>query len=43
MLETVGTQEYRLERAAALDRFAGVYGGDAAAEVAAHLAGAVPA
>jgi adenosine kinase len=42
-LETVGTQEYRIEPAAALDRFAGVYGADAAAEVAAHLAGAVPA
>jgi len=43
VLETVGTQEYRIEPSEALDRFAGVYGPDAAAEVAAHLVGAVPA
>ncbi len=42
-LETVGTQEYRIEPAAALDRFTEAYGADAAADVAAHLTGAVPA
>jgi adenosine kinase len=43
VLETVGTQEYRLERGRALRRFAGVYGDDAAAELEAHLVGVVPA
>jgi adenosine kinase len=38
-LETVGTQEYVLERAEALDRFAAAYGDEAAAEVAPHLPG----
>ncbi len=43
VLETVGTQEYRLEPRAALQRFAGVYGDAAADEVAAHLTAAVGA
>jgi adenosine kinase len=43
VLETVGTQEYRIEPRAALRRFADVYGESAAVEVARHLTGAVPA
>ena len=43
VLETVGTQEYRLDRRAALDRFRAVYGEEAADEVAAHLTAAVGA
>jgi adenosine kinase len=43
VLETVGTQEYRLERGGALARFADAYGDEAASEVAGRLAGAVPA
>ena len=39
VLETVGTQEYRLEPSAAVGRFADAYGGRAAAEVAGHLTG----
>jgi adenosine kinase len=38
VLETVGTQEYAVERDAFLTRLAGTYGDDAAAEVAPHLA-----
>jgi adenosine kinase len=37
VLETVGTQEYDLGRRAFLDRLAGVYGDDAAADVEPHL------
>lgn len=37
VIETVGPQEYQLERDSALQRFAGAYGADAAAEVAKHL------
>jgi adenosine kinase len=43
VLETVGTQEYRLEPQRALERFADAYGEDAAADVAAHLMAAVGA
>jgi adenosine kinase len=43
VLETVGTQEYRLEPRGALARFAEVYGDEAASEVARHVRGAVPA
>jgi adenosine kinase len=43
VLETVGTQEYRLEPGAALARFAEAYGDEAASEVAGHLSGTVPA
>jgi adenosine kinase len=43
VLETVGTQEYRLDRRAALERFREVYGDDAADEVAGHLTAAVGA
>ncbi len=43
VLETVGTQEYRLARGSALRRFAAAYGDAAAAELEAHLAGVVPA
>jgi adenosine kinase len=43
VLETVGTQEYRLDRHAAVERFGAVYGEQAAAEVAAHLTAAVGA
>jgi adenosine kinase len=43
VLETVGTQEYRLEPQRALERFTEAYGEEAAAEVAAHLAAAVGA
>lgn len=43
VLETVGTQEYRLEPRAALARFAEVYGTAAADEVAVHLTAAVGA
>jgi len=43
VLETVGTQEYRLEPQRALERFTEAYGEDAAAEVAAHLMAAVGA
>jgi adenosine kinase len=43
VLETVGTQEYRLERGPALRRFAEAYGDEAAAELEAHLVGVVPA
>ena len=38
VLETVGTQEYVIERPAFLARFAASYGDEAAAEVGAHLA-----
>jgi adenosine kinase len=37
VVETVGTQEYKLGRADFLDRFARAYGEDAAAEVAEHV------
>ena len=37
VIETVGPQEYQLERGSFLDRFAGAYGAAAAAEIAAHL------
>ena len=43
VLETVGTQEYRLDRPAALERFRDAYGEEAAAEVAAHLTASVGA
>jgi adenosine kinase len=43
VLDTVGTQEYRLEPELALRRFAEAYGEEAASEVAAHLTGAVRA
>ena len=39
VLETVGTQEYVLERGAFLDRLAGTYGDTARDEVAPHLPG----
>jgi len=39
VLETVGTQEYALERGSFLARFAASYGPDEAAEVGAHLSG----
>ncbi len=38
-LETVGTQEYVVERPDALERLAQTYGDDAAAEIEPHLAG----
>lgn len=38
VVETVGTQEYTLRRAAFMERFTASYGEDAAAEVMAHLA-----
>ena len=38
VIETVGTQEYELGRGGFLQRFAGAYGTDAAAEVEPHLA-----
>ena len=37
VLETVGTQEYTVSRQAFLDRLAGTYGDEAAAEVGPHL------
>ena len=37
VIETVGTQEYSLNQAAFLDRFAGVYGETARAEIEPHL------
>jgi adenosine kinase len=43
VLETVGTQEYRLDPRAALARFRDVYGEEAAAEVASHLTASVGA
>jgi adenosine kinase len=43
VLETVGTQEYRLEPRAALERFTEAYGKEAADEVGAHLTAAVGA
>ena len=43
VLETVGTQEYRLEPRAALARFGRVYGEEAAGEVGAHFTAAVGA
>jgi len=43
VLETVGTQEYRLEPQRALERFAEAYGEEAAGDVAGHLAAAVGA
>ncbi|HUR76265.1 MAG TPA: carbohydrate kinase family protein [Sporichthya sp.] len=39
VVETVGTQEYTLDRASFLKRFGAAYGSDAAAEVEPHLAG----
>ena len=39
VVETVGTQEYTLDRASFLKRFGAAYGADAAAEVEPHLAG----
>ncbi len=39
VLETVGTQEYELRRAAVLERFATAYGAAAAAELEPHLSG----
>ena len=39
VVETIGTQEYTLDRAGFLKRFGGAYGSDAAAEVEPHLAG----
>jgi adenosine kinase len=38
-VETVGTQEYTLDRASFLKRFGAAYGADAAAEIEPHLAG----
>ncbi|HEU5035182.1 MAG TPA: carbohydrate kinase family protein [Mycobacteriales bacterium] len=38
-LETVGTQEYAVDRAEALSRLGAAYGADAAAEIAPHLPG----
>jgi adenosine kinase len=43
VLETVGTQEYRLDARAALERFAAAYGDEATGEVAPHLTAAVRA
>jgi adenosine kinase len=43
VLETVGTQEYRLEPGTALQRFTEAYGEEAAAEIAGRLSGVVPA
>ena len=40
VLETVGTQEYRMEPGAAMQRFADAYGDEAASEVAGHVMGA---
>ena len=37
VIETVGTQEYELRRSHFVERFAGAYGAEAAAEVQAHL------
>ena len=42
VLETVGTQEYVLRRQAVLDRFAGAYGDDAAADLEPHLSSLHP-
>ncbi len=42
VVERVGTQEYTLHRQAFLDRFAGAYGQEAAAEVAEHVQIAKP-
>jgi len=39
VVETVGTQEYTLDRASFLKRFGAAYGTDAAAEIEPHLAG----
>jgi adenosine kinase len=39
VVETVGTQEYTLDRASFLKRFGAAYGADAAAEIEPHLAG----
>ncbi len=39
VVETVGTQEYTLDRAGFLKRFGAAYGSDAATEVEPHLAG----
>jgi adenosine kinase len=43
VLETVGTQEYRLDAAAALRRVADAYGTAAATEIEQHVRGAVRA
>lgn len=40
VIETVGTQEYDLDKATFVDRLRSAYGADAADEVAAHLLGA---
>ena len=37
VVERVGTQEYTLHRQSFIDRFAGAYGADAAAEISAHV------
>jgi adenosine kinase len=37
VIETIGTQEYLLARAEFLDRFAGVYGDESAADLQAHV------
>ncbi len=37
VVETVGTQEYTLDRATFIKRFGAAYGADAAAEVEPHL------
>jgi adenosine kinase len=43
VLETIGTQEYRIEADVALERFAATYGDTAAEDVAGRLRGAVRA
>lgn len=42
VVETLGTQEYRIQTRSFLDRLAGAYGADAAADVEPHLAVPVP-
>ena len=42
VIETVGTQEYRLSERAFLDRVADSYGDDAAAEIAPHVSCPMP-
>lgn len=42
VIETIGTQEYRLSRAEFLARFSAAYGEDAAAEIATHVKTPLP-
>jgi adenosine kinase len=42
VIETIGTQEYRLGRAGFLERFAATYGADAADDIAPHLKTPLP-